>query len=154
MSLLGKQSEPNFIDKRRVWKSDLDRKRTRGMLLASIPAIVLCLFVVLSAPFIARVLSEFISTDYGEEKEAYRIDTAEETAPIEKQAPPRNPDLVIAEIYQKKFDEEGFDWRAKPVLETPVVEAAPEKKRELQMMNVEIPLDVPAYIRESDQPVE
>ena len=136
MSLLKREAEPNFIEKRRVWKSGFDRNRKRSVVFAAIPAMILCLFVILAAPFIVKILDKVMTgrTDMT----VREIQTAEEKAPIAELVPPPNPDLAIAEIYQKRFDEEGFDWRAKPVLEAPAEEAAPLPSRSIKPLSVEL----------------
>ena len=149
MSLLRKEVEPNFIEKRRVWKSDFDRNRKRSMLFAAIPAMILCLFVIFAAPFIVKIIDQVFM---GQSEMTVRgIDTAEEQAPIVEMAPPPNPDIAIAEMYQKRFDEEGFDWRAKPVLETPEKEPVAIPERELKMLNVDLPVGYP-LAEDSEKP--
>ena len=121
MLLRRHSKDDNFIEKRRVWRSQLDQRIGPSMLATVLPAIVMCLFLVLAAPFLTSLANKFLGVRESD-VEVVRIETAEETQPVEELVPPPNPELAEAEFYRKHFDSIGFDWRKKPELEEPPVE--------------------------------
>ena len=130
--------DDNFIEKRRVWRSRLDQKIGPGLLVTVLPAIVMCLFLVLAAPFLKRLGDEFFGL-HEDDVSIRKIETSQESAPVEEEGPPPNPELAIARIYQRQFDQEGFDWRSEPQLEEPEVQRV-ENPIEIKPVSVEIPL--------------
>ncbi len=76
------------------------------------------------------------------------IELAEDKEVAVPATPPPNPDLAIAEIYQKLYDEQGFDWRNPPEIEIPEIERE-EIQKEIKPVEVELPLmmNVPLILR-------
>jgi len=127
----------NFIERRKQWRSDLDKRSSKSLMLTVLPAIIMCLFVVLAAPYIHKMTLAILG-DLSEDREIRLIETAEEEVPIEKRVPPPDADRAIAEYYQKLYEEQGFDWEATPVLEEPAM--AKEAEREIVIRPIEVEL--------------
>ena len=124
--------------KRDIWRSKIDKPIGPRMLVTLIPTLVTCVFLLMAAPYLKTIAMRFFEMEKIEV--LLPIDLAAEN--VEEQeplAPPPNPDLAIAELYQKQFDEEGFDWRTPPKIEFPKDEKV-EIKKEIKMVKVELPL--------------
>lgn len=97
----------------------------------------MCVFLVMAAPYLKSITMKFFELD--REEVLLPIDLVQDLEPELPAVPPPNPDIAIAEIYQKKFDEQGFDWRTPPEIEFPE-EKKEEIKKEIKMVEIELPL--------------
>lgn len=91
----------------------------------------------MAAPYLKSITLKFFEMDKIEV--LLPIEMAEDIEEEGPSAPPPNPDIAIAELYQKRYDEEGFDWRTPPRIEIPE-EEKDEIKKEIKMVDVELPL--------------
>ena len=104
--------------KREIWRSKIDKPMGPGMLLTLIPTLIMCVFLVMAAPYLKSITLKFFEMD--REEVLLPVELAEDLEPELPAVPPPNPDIAIAELYQKQFDEQGFDWRTPPKIELPV----------------------------------
>ncbi len=51
-----RRREPNFIEKRRQWKSKMEKPLSRRTLMMVLPALILSVFVMLSAPYLKLIM--------------------------------------------------------------------------------------------------
>ena len=107
------------------------------MLLTLIPTLIMCVFLVMAAPYLKSITLKFFEMD--REEVLLPVELAEDSEPELPAAPPPNPDIAIAELYQKRFDEQGFDWRTPPKIELPKEEKE-EIIKEIKMVEVDLPL--------------
>ncbi len=107
------------------------------MLVTLVPTLIMCVFLVMAAPYLKSITLKFFEMD--REEVLVPIDVVGETEPEIPPAPPPNPDIAIAELYQKQFDAEGFDWRTPPKIEFPE-EKREEIEKEIKMVEVDLPL--------------
>jgi hypothetical protein len=124
-------------EKREAWRSRLDKPIGRGTLLALIPTLAMCVFLVMSAPYLKIIAVRFFEIE--KDHVVLSVDLAEDTEAVAPIGPPPNPELAIAKIYQKLYDEEGFDWRNPPVIEYPEIKRE-EIRKEIKPVEVEWPL--------------
>jgi len=132
-----KKREPNFIEKKRQWKSKMEQPLSRRMLVMLLPALILSVFVIMSAPYLKIIFEKFL--DEGEMMSApmeLNLDNKEEA---EKQGPPPNPDALVRDEYRKRLEAEGFDWRKKPEIEGPDLSFAKERELPIEPIDVELP---------------
>ena len=122
--------------KREIWRSKIDKPMGPGMLLTLIPTLIMCVFLVMAAPYLKSITLKFFEMD--REEVLLPVELAEDSEP-ELPVPPPNPDIAIAELYQKQFDEQGFDWRTPPKIELPKEEKE-EIIKEIKMVEVDLPL--------------
>ncbi len=108
-----------------------------GMLLTLIPTLIMCVFLVMAAPYLKSITLKFFEMD--REEVLLPVELAEDLEPELPAVPPPNPDIAIAELYQKQFDEQGFDWRTPPKIELPKEEKE-EIIKEIKMVEVDLPL--------------
>lgn len=108
-----------------------------GMLLTLIPTLIMCVFLVMAAPYLKSITLKFFEMD--REEVLLPVELAEDLEPELPAVPPPNPDIAIAELYQKQFDEQGFDWRTTPKIELPKEEKE-EIIKEIKMVEVDLPL--------------
>ncbi len=125
------------VNKRDVWRSRLDKPVGPGMLVTLVPTLIMCVFLVMAAPYLKSITLKIFEMEKVEV--LLPIEMAEDVELKEPATPPPNPDIAIAELYQKQFDEEGFDWRTPPKIEIPKIENV-EIKKEIKMVEVELPL--------------
>ena len=111
--------EETFIDRKRAYRSQLDKPVGPSMMITVLPSIVICLFVIMAAPYMERIVDKFILNP--ETQVVRPIDTAEETESVVETGPPPSADAVILEITKRRLAEEGFDIHTKPELNLPVV---------------------------------
>ncbi len=123
--------------KREIWRSKIDKPIGPGMLVTLVPTLIMCVFLVMAAPYLKSFTMKFF--DMEREEVLLPIDLAGESETVLPAVPPPNPDIAIAELYQKQFDEQGFDWRTPPEIEIPE-EKKEEIKKEIKMVEVELPL--------------
>ncbi len=135
------KEEPDFIEKRKAWRSKLDKPIGLSMKLTLIPTLILCTFLVLAAPYLKIIAFKFL--DMEKQQVILSIEMAEDTEPVAPPEPPPNPDIAIAKIYQDLYDKQGFDWRTKPEIEFPVLEQPPEIQKEIKPVEVELILNLP-----------
>ena len=107
------------------------------MLLTLIPTLIMCVFLVMAAPYLKSITLKFFEMD--REEVLLPVELAEDLEPELPAVPPPNPDVAIAELYQKQFDEQGFDWRTPPKIELPKEEKE-EIIKEIKMVEVDLPL--------------
>jgi hypothetical protein len=123
--------------KREIWRSKIDKPMGPGMLLTLIPTLIMCVFLVMAAPYLKSITLKFFEMD--REEVLLPVELAEDSEPELPAVPPPNPDIAIAELYQKQFDEQGFDWRTPPKIELPKEEKE-EIIKEIKMVEVDLPL--------------
>jgi hypothetical protein len=130
--------KPGVVEsKREIWRSKIDKPMGPGMLLTLIPTLIMCVFLVMAAPYLKSITLKFFEMD--REEVLLPVELAEDSEPELPAAPPPNPDIAIAELYQKRFDEQGFDWRTPPKIELPKEEKE-EIIKEIKMVEVDLPL--------------
>jgi hypothetical protein len=131
---------------REVWRSRLDKPMGPGMLVTLIPTLLLCVFLILAAPYLKPIVMRILKVE--KDHLMVNIELAEDKEVAVPATPPPNPDLAIAEIYQKLYDEQGFDWRNPPEIEIPEIERE-EIQKEIKPVEVELPLmmNVPLILR-------
>lgn len=127
-----------FEEKRELWRSKLDKPIGPGMMITLIPTLIMCVFLVMAAPYLKSILLKFFEMD--QESVIVPISLSEDSKPVLPDTPPPNPEIAIAEIYQRQFDKEGFDWRKPPELEVPEEIPTEEIVKEIKPVPVEIPL--------------
>ena len=118
------------------------------MLLTLIPTLIMCVFLVMAAPYLKSITLKFFEMD--REEVLLPVELAEDLEPELPAVPPPNPDVAIAELYQKQFDEQGFDWRTPPRIELPKEEKE-EIIKEIKMVEVDLPLLINAPDIDFDQ---
>lgn len=123
--------------KREIWRSKIDKPMGPGMLLTLIPTLIMCVFLVMAAPYLKSITLKFFEMD--REEVLLPVELAEDSEPELPAVPPPNPDIAIAGLYQKQFDEQGFDWRTPPKIELPKEEKE-EIIKEIKMVEVDLPL--------------
>ncbi len=128
----------NFVEKRRVWRSQLDQRIGPSMLATVLPAIVMCLFLVLAAPFLKSLADRFFGLKESD-VDVMRIETDEDQVVVEEVLPPPNPEVAAVERYRRKLESEGFDWRTKPQLEEPETEITPPPVK-IEPIEIDLPL--------------
>lgn len=127
---------PNrFNEKREVWRSKLDKPIGPGMIITLVPTLLMCVFLVMAAPYLKSITLKFFELD--KEHVIVPIELGEEEESLGPPPPPPNPDAAIAEIYQRRFDKEGFDWRARPEIEIPE-ETRAEIVKEVKPVEVDL----------------
>ncbi|EDY83488.1 hypothetical protein VDG1235_3115 [Verrucomicrobiia bacterium DG1235] len=132
-----KNREPNFIEKRRQWKSKMDKPLSRRMLIMVLPALVLSVFVMMSAPYLKIMVEEFMKS--GDDMSyPVELDISDKKV-VEKEGPPPDPDAVLRDEYRKQLEAEGFDWRKKPEVEGPDLSFARERELPIVPVEVELP---------------
>lgn len=136
------------VEKREIWRSRLDKSIGPGMLVTLVPTLIMCVFLVMAAPYLKSIAMRIL----GSERESIilNVKLAEDTEPVVALLPPPNPELAIAKIYQKLYDEQGFDWRTNPVIEFPEVERV-EIQKEIKPVEVELPLTLNAAFIELEK---
>lgn len=135
-----KLKEENFIDRKRQWKSGLDQRMGPSFMLTILPAVVMCVFLLMAAPYIRQIVAKYMTGDKKEVvQEARKLDITDAPAPAAPVAIPGNPEHADAEFYQKLYDEQGVNWRDGPVWEGPDESAIPEKEIVIEPLDVEIP---------------
>ncbi|HCR29993.1 MAG TPA: hypothetical protein DIV79_08260 [Opitutae bacterium] len=132
-----RQQKP-FEEKRELWRSKLDKPIGPGMMLTLIPTLIMCVFLVMAAPYLKSILLKFFEMD--KESVIVPITLTEDLEPTLPATPPPNPEIAIAEIYQRQFEKEGFDWRNPPEIEIPDGAPSEEIVKEIKPVPVEIPL--------------
>lgn len=133
-----REKEPNFIDKRRQWKSQLDSPLTRRSLIMVLPAVVLCVFLMLAAPYLKILVEEMVQD--GDELIISRpLNLEDEPEKAEDIGPPPNPEQVLLQQYRERLEAEGFDWRATPQVEAPDLGLAREQPIAIEPVAVELP---------------
>lgn len=139
------KKEQNFIEKRREWKSGIDKPIGRRSLILALPALFLCVFVMMSAPYLKLLVSKFAKS--GDEMNIalpLNLDDAENQ---ERIGPPRSPDNIMLENYREQLEREGFDWRAKPYVDGPNLNFA----RDLPIELAPVPIDLPVTMTELER---
>ncbi|MCH6255272.1 hypothetical protein MLD52_01845 [Puniceicoccaceae bacterium K14] len=134
-----KLKQENFIDRKRKWKSGMDRKMGPGLLITVLPAIVMCVFLLMAAPYLRVIIFDYLKDDEKQTLNARKLDLSD--AP-EKPAPvvvPGNPEHADAEFYRKLYDEQGIDWREAPVIEVPEEGNVEQREIAIKPLDVEIP---------------
>ncbi|MBK1879221.1 hypothetical protein [Pelagicoccus mobilis] len=129
--------EPNFLEKKRQWKSKMEKPLSRRMLMMMLPAVILSVFVIMSAPYLKLIMEQFLED--GDMMSAPMELNLKEEKVVEKKGPPPNPDAVIREDYRRKLEAEGFDWRKKPEIEGPDLGFAKEQEHPIEPIDVELP---------------
>ncbi|MDQ8201618.1 hypothetical protein [Pelagicoccus sp. SDUM812003] len=135
------KKEPNFIEKKRQWKSSMEKPLGRRTLIMVLPALVLCVFVMMSAPYIKLIVEKVMEPGERLHLTAPLNLKDEPEAPV-KEGPPPSPEEAMAKFYQDQYDQEGFDWRSKPQVDGPDLNYAKEKPVEVAPLNVDLPVTV------------
>ncbi len=146
-----RRREPNFIEKRRQWKSKMEKPLSRRTLMMVLPALILSVFVMLSAPYLKLIMEKFLKK--GDDMSyPVELNLGEEQV-VEKEAPPPDPDAVMRDEYRKRLEAEGFDWRKKPEIEGPDLSFAREQDLPIVPVEVELP-NTMAELRAASKPAE
>lgn len=129
--------EPNFIERKRQWKSKMEKPLSGRMLLMLMPALILSVFVIMSAPYLKIIIEKFLDEDS-------MITTPselnlEDEEVVEKAGPPPNPETVMRDEYRKRLEAEGFDWRQKPQIDPVDLSFASEQDHTVEAIDVELP---------------
>lgn len=124
-------------NKREIWRSKIDKPIGPGMLVTLVPTLIMCVFLVMAAPYLKSITLKFFELE--KEEVLLPIELAGDSETVLPAVPPPNPDIAIAELYQKQFDDQGFDWRTPPEIELPKEERE-ELEKEIKMVEVELPL--------------
>lgn len=132
-----KNKDLNFIEKRRQWKSKMDKPLSRRMLIMVLPALVLSVFVMMAAPYIKLMMEKYMR---GGVEMSYPTEMdISETKVVEKAGPPPSPEAVLRQEYRDKLDAEGFDWRKKPEIPEPDLNFAQERELPIKPVPVDLP---------------
>jgi len=137
--------QPSFIEKRKKWRSSLDKPMGPFTLLTVLPALGLCVFLVLAAPYLKSLLAQFFAS---QQSEIRPVDVAEETLAPPKPEPPPSPESVAAALYRQRFEAEGIDWRSPPKLDIPP-EPPPPLPESLAPKPVEVDLRIEPELDEN-----
>lgn len=146
-----RNKELNFIEKRRQWKSKMEKPLSRRMLMMVLPAIILSVFVMMSAPYLKLIMDQFLTE--GTEMSAPMELNLKDDAAVEKAGPPPDPDAVMRQAYRERLEAEGFDWRAKPELELPEISLVQERVHEVKPIDVDLP-NTMTELQARSQPAE
>ncbi len=131
------KKEPNFIEKRRQWKAGIDKPLGKRTVMAALPAIALCVFALMSAPYLHQLMKALVKE--GDSFEATPLSLVDAPAAPEIVLPPPSPDAGMAEFYQQQLSAEGFDWRKRPEIEGPDLSYARERPVVVSPVPVELP---------------
>lgn len=132
-----KNREPNFIEKKRQWRSKMEKPLSRRMLVMLLPALILSVFAIMSVPYLKLIAEEFLKE--GDMMTMPTQVSLEEEKVFEKKGPPPSPEAVMREEYRKRLEEEGFDWRKKPELDAVDLSFAREQEHSVTALEVELP---------------
>ena len=135
--MLGRpEKEENFIEQRRLWQPSIDKPFGKGTMLMILPAITLCFFVVVAAPYIAKMLEMMIEGG-GQEIGLARLNIEDpvEVKPVE---PPPNPEHFILQRYRETLEAEGIDWKEPPEVEMPELIPIVEHEVEIKPLDVDL----------------
>lgn len=124
-------------EKREAWRSRLDKPIGPGTLITLVPTLIMCVFLIMAAPYLKPLVLRILKIE--KDNVILNIEIAGDSEPVAPPKPPPNPEIAIARIYQKLYDEEGFDWRTAPEIEFPEVERE-EIQKEIKPVEVELPL--------------
>lgn len=146
-----RKEEPNFIDKRRQWKSKMEKPLGRRTLLMVLPALVLSVFIMMSAPYLRLMMEKYLQA--GDDM-SYPVElNLKDEKVVEKAGPPPDPEIVARDQYRKRLEEQGFDWRKTPEIEGPDLSFAKERDLPLAPVDVELP-NTMTELRASSKPAE
>lgn len=147
-----KNREPNFIEKKRQWKSQVEKPLSRRTLLMILPALILSVFVIMAAPYLKVIVEEFVNR--GDDMTiSLPIDTEEEKEKAEVAGPPPDPDKVMLEKYRARLEAEGFDWRSKPEFEGEIdYELVEGHEPTVEPVEVELPSTIAELNQKSTAP--
>lgn len=145
-----KNREPNFIEKKRQWKSKVDKPLSRRTLMMILPALILSVFVMMSAPYLKVIVEEFMNK--GDTlRLTLPVDTEGDEEVAEKAGPPPDPDKVLLEQYRKRLEAEGFDWRAKPEFQGEIdYELVEGRGLQIEPVDVELPVTMTELREQTD----
>lgn len=132
-----KNREPNFIEKRRQWNSKVQKPFSRRTWLMVLPALILSVFVLMSAPYLKLIMEEFMQE--GDEMTMPVQLNIDEKEVKKREGPPPSADAVILQDYRASLEKEGFDWRQKPKVEGPDLSYAREQDLPIEPIAVELP---------------
>lgn len=152
MSILDRASkeEMNFIERKRQWRSGLDKPMGRRMFVMIAPIIMLSVFALLAVPYLPK-LTAAIQRSMGKGDPVLNLADVGADAPpppAEKAGPPPSPEAAEAAFYQKAFDAEGFDWTRSPEIEGSLAQPQLVPERAIEIRPV--PVDLPIFAFELD----
>ena len=133
-----KNREPNFIEKRRQWKSKMDKPLSKRTWIMILPALVLSVFVMMSAPYLKIMMEKFMKGD-ADMSYPTSLDLSDEKV-AEENGPPPSPEAVLRQEYRDQLEAEGFDWRQKPEVAGPDLGYARERELAVKPIEVELPV--------------
>lgn len=146
MSLLDRanREEMNFIERKRQWRSGMEKPLGRRMFMMIAPIIMLSVFALLAVPYLPK-LTAAIQRSMGNGDPVLNLANVGADAPAEPAepaGPPPSPEQAEAEFYQKAFEAEGFDWTRNPELESSLSEPGlvPDRAVEINPVPVELPI--------------
>lgn len=133
------KEEQTFVEKKRQWKAGMDKPMKRSTFFMMLPALIIGVFLLISAPYIRIIMQKVISKKDEIQPHALNIDDApEKKEKAEEPLPPLSPEAAQARFYQDRYDKEGFDWRSTPEVDAPESEVAVNAV-ELSEIPVELP---------------
>lgn len=146
-----RRAEPNFIEKKRQWKSNMEKPLSRRTLMMVLPALVLSVFVMMSAPYLKLIMEQFLEEA---DDMSYPMElNLQEAKVVEREGPPPDPEVLAREKYRKQLEAEGFDWRKKPEVDGPDLSFAREQPLEVKPVDVELP-NTMTELRAASRPAE
>lgn len=146
-----RKSEPNFIEKRRQWKSGMEKPLSRRTLMMVLPALILSVFVMMSAPYLKLIMEQFLQ-EGDDMSYPMLLNTADEKV-VEKEGPPPDPDKIARDLYRQRLEAEGFDWTKKPEVEGPDLGFAKEREIPIDPVDVELP-NTMTELRRASEPTD
>ena len=117
--------EESFYDRKHAYRSQLDKPIGPSMMITVLPSVIMCVFIVLAAPYIKQIVEKFVVA--GDEQVVRKIELAEEKQIVEAEGPPPSADAVILEITRRRLKERGFEEQTKELIEVPRLEAVRPK---------------------------
>lgn len=133
------KEEQTFVEKKRQWKAGIDKPMKRGTFLMLLPALIIGVFLLISAPYIKIIMQKLVNPNDEIQLRSLSIEDApEKKEKTEDAVPPLSPEAAQAKYYQDRYDKEGFDWRSTPEANAPETEVA-VNEIELNEIPVEIP---------------
>ncbi len=146
-----RKSEPNFIEKRRQWKSKMEKPLGRRTLMMVLPALVLSVFVMMSAPYLKLIMEQFL--EEGDDMSFPMELNLNDREVVEKEGPPPDPEKVARDLYRQRLEDEGFDWTKTPEVEGPDLGFAKERDLTVEAIDVELP-NTMTELRAASKPSE
>ena len=121
--------EPNFIERKRQWKGELDKPMKKRTLMMVLPAVILCVFVVMSAPYLKKIVEIMAEPEPTYDLKALNLEETPEAKTVE--GPPPDVEELMAQRVRDELAAQGIDWQNPPLL--PAIEPRLVERRELRI---------------------